>query len=114
VIAAHLTGHKVHTPKCILEHRTCITHNTAVDHWHGTHGKPISGRPKLDQIKLAQQEIEDAKGGYVDVHAWIFTPINFLFIMQELQALNYINLEVEAIYPPVYGSNEFIAVLKKD
>jgi len=36
-----------------------------------------------------------------------------LFILQELHALNYTNLEVEAIYPPVYDSNEFIAVLKK-
>jgi len=113
VIAAHKTGRTVHTLKSVLEHRSRVTHNTAIDHWHENHGAPVSGQTKLDAVTRALEEFENSNGGYVDVHAWIFTPINFLFIMQELKAMNFINLELESMYPPVYGSNEFIAVFRK-
>lgn len=113
VLSAHREGRRVHTQKSVLEHRTRTTHNNTIDHWHGKHGAPISGQVKLEQIQRAFDEIDAAEGGYIDVHTWIFTPISFLFIVDELRSMGYFNLTVDAIYPPVYGSNEFVAVLKK-
>ncbi len=58
-------------------------------------------------------EHEAARGGYVDVHAWQFTPATFREVMGALAAIGLVGLTCERVYDTPFGSNEFTAVLRK-
>ena len=105
-------GRKVHTLANLIRHRYLVTHNEATRHWRGDNGHP-RGFTQLQHVRNALTEFERADGGYVDVHAWQFTPATFRNIMSDLKTLGVINLECEAVYGTPYGTFEFCAVLKK-
>jgi hypothetical protein len=56
---------------------------------------------------------QDSGAGYVDAHAWHFTPDTFAAIITELHAIKMVPLQVARIYPTVYGSFEFYALLQR-
>lgn len=106
-------GRHVHTLGNIVRHRALVTHNDAVRHWKGDHGYP-RGTDNLAFVQQALREYREANGGYVDVHAWQFTPVTFRQIVDVLLQLKMINLRIDAVYPTPWGRFEFCAVLSKN
>ncbi len=100
-----------HNLKSVVEHRALTTHNNSYRHWMGNHGvlKNVTNK-----IIAAQKEFEAANDGYVDVHAWQFTPDSFVSIIQLLNELHLIDLKVDELFHSPIFSLEFYVVLKKD
>ena len=111
VIGAHLENRAVHTLSSVVEHRALTTHNDPVRHWAGDHGDPNENR--ASRIASAIQEISDADGAYIDVHAWYFTPRSFREVITDLHATKHISLSVQRMFPTRPNSNEFWAILQK-
>ena len=108
VIEAHQQGRERHTLQSVIEHRALTTHNDPAAHWNGSHG--VEGVDSA-RVRSAIKEFEETDG-YLDVHAWIFTPNNFRTIITDLFSLGLTQLLVERVYPTLRGSNEFYAILK--
>ena len=110
VIEAHRQGRERHTLQSVIEHRALTTHNNPVNHWNGAHGgEEINSARVQSAITEFDQTV-----GYLDVHAWIFTPSSFCLIVSALFSLGLTQFSVERIYPTLRNSNEFYAILKKD
>jgi|HubBroStandDraft_5_1064220.scaffolds.fasta_scaffold66722_1 SAM-dependent methyltransferase len=110
VLDAYYAERKVHLLKSVIEHRALTTHNDSKRHWKGDHAM------EKDVQHVAAQAVEEwkaADGGYVDVHAWQFTPASFRDIIDALAGLGYIAMKPARVYPTLYGWNEFYAVLEK-
>lgn len=105
-------GRKVHTLANVIRHRYLVTHNEPPRHWRGDNGFP-RGFTQLQHIRNALSEFEAAGGGYVDVHAWQFTPTSFRNVMTDLATLELSRLQCEMVYGTPYGTFEFCAVLRK-
>jgi SAM-dependent methyltransferase len=110
VIVAHHEGRKVHTLRSVIEHRALTTHNDSLRHWQGDHGIAFEN---FDQRYLAaRREFDDAKGKYIDVHAWYLTPDSAAGILSALRGAGLSRLGVHRIYPTRYGAGEFWMILK--
>jgi hypothetical protein len=109
VLEAHESARSVHTLRSVVEHRVLTTHNDSLKHWQERQMQ----RPQVDPAKLkaAIAEWREAQGGYIDVHAWYFTPDSFPEIIDALRALGLIRLQVERLYPTRFGANEFWVIL---
>ena len=90
-----------------------ITHNDARRHWRGDHVDPSRPGETTAKIRAAIAEYRAAKGGYIDVHAWQFTPESFRGIMTELSELGLSPYHVEAVFQTPAGRQEFTAILSK-
>jgi SAM-dependent methyltransferase len=112
VLAAAHERRKIHAVKSVIDHWARATHNDPGNHWLGIHGTfpPEDYHYRLWAGLMAYEE---GKSGYIDVHAWYFTPPSFSAICQSLRALNLSPLEVEAVYDTTHNRAEFCAVLRK-
>ncbi len=104
---------KVHRLASVLEHRALTTHNDTARHWAGDHADPHHAASVPTRLVAAMAEHEAAGGGYVDVHAWQFTPASFREVMGVLAAIGLVGLICQRVYDTPFGSNEFTAVLRK-
>lgn len=111
VIEAYAEGRTVHTLKSVIEHRALTTHNVPLRHWQGDHGK--ADRDRAARTRAAIDEYGRAAGGYIDVHAWYFTPPAFRAILTTLRELGLVGLDIAGLYHPAYGRNEFCAILRR-
>ena len=111
VLGAHLENRTVHSLSSVVEHRALTTHNDPVRHWAGDHGDPNESR--ASRISSAIQEISDANGAYIDVHAWYFTPRSFREVITDLSVTKHISFSVQRMFPTRPNSNEFWAILQK-
>ena len=111
VLGAHLENRTVHSLSSVVEHRALTTHNDPARHWAGDHGDPNENR--TSRIASAIQEISDANGAYIDVHAWYFTPRSFREVITDLSATKHISFSVQRMFPTRPNSNEFWAILQK-
>jgi SAM-dependent methyltransferase len=114
VIQAHKDARSVHLLRSVIEHRALTTHNSALDHWQGNHGKSPPSEALAERILAALDEFDAANGSYVDVHAWQFTPFSFFGLMKMLKTMRFISLEVKFVCNTAYGRNEFVAALTKN
>lgn len=114
IVAAHLEGRRVHRLESVIEHRALTTHNAVKRHWAGDHLDPGYHPTILARTKAAIAEHAAARGGYVDVHAWQFTPGSFRAIMAMLHAGAYSPLRPLRVYETPRDRNEFTAVLTKE
>ena len=114
IVAAHLEGRRVHRLESVIEHRALTTHNAVKRHWAGDHLDPGYHPTILPRTKAAIAEHAAARGGYVDVHAWQFTPGSFRAIMAMLHAGGYSPLRPLRVYETPRDRNEFTAVLIND
>lgn len=114
VLQANLEQRKVHTLASVIEHRALTTHNDPALHWANDNGSVGTPEEVAAKTKLAIQEYNDAQGGYVDVHAWQFTPDSFRDIFEALYSLEKIDMKIERVYQSPLGRNEFTAVLQKN
>jgi SAM-dependent methyltransferase len=110
VVGAHVEGRRVHTAASVIEHRALTTHNDPVRHWAGDHGDPAAGR--AERIAGALREIEDAAGGYIDVHAWYFTPQSFRGVVDDLRQCGLTGFSVQRMFPTRPNANEFWCILR--
>ena len=111
VLGAHLENRTVHSLSSVVEHRALTTHNDPARHWAGDHGDPNENR--ASRIASAIQEISDANGAYIDVHAWYFTPRSFREVITDLSATKHISFSDQRMFPTRPNSNEFWAILQK-
>jgi SAM-dependent methyltransferase len=112
VLQAHHERRKVHTLRSVVEHRAYGVHNDPARHWDDDR-PPAHDSREVDAQKVAAalREYEQAAGGYIDVHAWYFTPDSFRQLMRLLHELGLTRLQVERLYRTRRNSVEFWAVL---
>lgn len=113
ILLAFEERRKVHTLRSVIEHDALTTHNDMVRHWQGDHADPGFNEAVAHRIEKAFERYRSARGAYVDVHAWQFTPDTFRFIMVQLHALGILDLYPALVYDTPYGRQEFCAVLSK-
>jgi SAM-dependent methyltransferase len=113
VINAHVEQRRVHTLGSVIEHRTLTTHNDSGRHWRGDPVDPDGGATIAERTRIALREFDDARGSYIDVHAWQFTPASFREITSLLCELGYSSMQPVRVYDTGYGRNEFTAILQK-
>lgn len=113
VLQAHHERRRVHTLASVIEHDALTTHNDSERHWQGDSTDPNADK-LVERVQNGLRRHAASAGGYVDVHAWYFTPQSFRTIVDTLAALELIDLEVAEVYDSVTGRNEFAAVLRLD
>lgn len=111
VLDAHRAGLRTHALRSVIEHRVLTTHNDPVAHWEGRHGPAVADQ--AGRVAAALREYDAAAGGYLDVHAWIFTPESFRRLTALLQALGVTTLAPVRVYAGLRAMNEFWAILEK-
>jgi hypothetical protein len=110
VISAHRERRLVHSLRSVIEHRALTTHNDNNRHWQNDHGDRFE-RLK-ERIEGALLEFDMSQGGYIDVHAWYFTPDSYGEIISGLWQLGFSKFQVCRIYPTRRGAIEFWAILQ--
>lgn len=110
LVEAHELKASRHSLRNIIYHRAYTTHNDAYLHW-AERGLMRNCQPRPDAVKAAVEEWRQARGQYIDVHAWYFTPDHFVSLMEAIKNLGYISMSVERIYPTRKGSAEFWAIM---
>jgi SAM-dependent methyltransferase len=111
ILDAYFSERRVHRLASVIEHRALTVHNDCVRHWSGDHGDEA---PNLaERTRKAVEEYQNAQGGYVDVHAWQFTPESFERSIAALHELNYSPLRPLRVHATTRNRNEFTAILCK-
>jgi SAM-dependent methyltransferase len=109
VDTAHRERRRVHTGESILATRLQTTHNNPLHHWLGRHGAPA---PDAALTAGANDEVQRAaRGEYIDVHAWTFSPESFRRIVAATSAAT--GLSPATVHDTAFGDLEFFAVLRK-
>ena len=114
VVAAHVEGRQMHRLESVIEHRALTTHNTPSRHWAGDHADPGYRDSIPGRTRAAVEEHAAAAGGYVDVHAWQFTPESFRALTGTLHVGGWSPLRPLRVYETPHGRNEFTAILELD
>jgi SAM-dependent methyltransferase len=111
-IAAALTarGSRRHSLMAIISHLLLSTHNSAQRHWAGDHADPDFLDTQIERAELAIRVFNDAKGGYVDVHGWHFTPLSFKKIIKQIEGET--RMRVALVNDTPLNLFEFTAVLE--
>ena len=115
VLDAFIERRRHHSARSILEHRLMLTHNEASAHWAGDHGPdPRRRAPDADLVGRINDNLKvlTTHDQYVDTHAWQFVPDSFAQLIGTLNAAGLIPFEAERVYPTLWSSNEFYAVLR--
>ena len=112
VLSAFMRNASLHSAKSIAEHFCMTTHNNPINHWRGDHGELNITKEKILNAKNVYEKSVHG-GGYVDVHAWAFTPQIFGDIIEKLNRLDLINLKLYRLCHTLIGRQEFCCILKK-
>jgi SAM-dependent methyltransferase len=110
VIEAHEIGRRVHGLGALIDSRSLTTHNDKTRNWDGDHGSLPSDAALVEASRKAMEEHRASAGGYIDIHAWRFTPASFARLMAVLSGLDLIPLRLEAVHDTPRLSHEFTAV----
>jgi SAM-dependent methyltransferase len=110
LIVARHEQRKVHTLRSVIEHRSLTTHNDSLRHWRGDHGVMFENLEQRHRAAL--REFDEARGGYIDIHAWYFTPDSASAILGVLQEMRLSPMTVHRVYATRYGANEFWMILR--
>lgn len=108
VLQAHHEERRVHTLASAIEHLALVTHNDPSRHWRGDHG---SQDVDPERVKRAMDIWTAKRDGYLDVHAWQFTPGTFREIISTLNAMGLIELAPIRVYDTLRNKFEFGAIL---
>lgn len=114
VLAAYAEQRKAPSIENALKGIEFVTHAYPQRHWLNDHGN----NPYLKADKTILNSLERIthsvqRNEYNDLHCWRFTPQSFSEILGYLNEIGLINLKLIRLYPTLFGSNEFFAVLKK-
>lgn len=138
VIEASVSKRKIPRLADVINQGFTRTHNGAVLHWRGEHGKrygyrntPLAADLKVEVageyfsddgednrreklLRLIEKYSEALeRGEYISTHNWRFTPENFRYIVDMLNDLKFIDLRLYRCCNTVWGRQEFVAVLEK-
>lgn len=113
VMAAHRDRRSVHTGAAVLVTRLETTHNSALRHWIGLHGRPGINTDEHSRIDAEKEAAAADRGEYVDVHAWFFSPERFREIMLGLHEAKATTLRVVDVHETGFAQLEFFAILEK-
>ncbi|PHY12671.1 hypothetical protein CSW58_11045 [Caulobacter sp. B11] len=111
VLEAFLEHRTRHATRHVIEHIALTTHNETGEHWMGRHGESAFEQPD-GRLRAALDRLR-TDDGYIDVHAWKFTPEVFRAIFAGLRAVNLEPLRTLRVYETPQGRNEFGVVLQK-
>ncbi|GGE09847.1 hypothetical protein GCM10011529_15210 [Polymorphobacter glacialis] len=107
------TQARTHSARSVLLHSLFTTHNSAISHWLGFHGKkPRSNREQSEIDAAMTEQKHSADGEYVDVHAWYFTPEGFLDVMRALATTQLIRLIPVRVHQTAVFDQEFFVVMQ--
>ena len=70
------------------------------------------GSDRIARIQIAIDSFYENKEYIKNEHAWYFTPDSFLSIMNDLIALELVDMEVERMFPTLKNSGEFWVILR--
>jgi SAM-dependent methyltransferase len=111
VVGAFLEKRTIHSAKSVIEHRALTTHNDPVAHFSGSHGDIwISQNERIIQ---AIDEFTRSDGGYIDVHAWQFTPESFTALIQSTESLQLTTFFIQSAFKTAINSQEFFVTLQR-
>ena len=137
VIDAFVNGRKTARLADVIGSVFTRTHNNPVRHWLGDHGErfglrnappdsegvtEIAGEYFFDDgknlpdkvFRLIEKYAETLEHGeYVSAHNWRFTPDSFGYIVNMLNALNFVDLPLYRLCRTIWGRFEFIAMLER-
>ncbi len=111
MIGAHLEGRTAHRLASIIEHRALTTHNDPIRHWNGDHSDAAYEATIVARARPAIAEYNAAGDGYIDVHAWQFSPASFTTTLGQLHQLGLSPFTVMAAFETPKPRNEFTAIL---
>ncbi len=106
MLNAYLAENRVHSPGALFDHTAYNARRDGVHVWAETEGGTFSLTGTARQGYDAATRRND---GYVDSHAWVFTPSTFRLIIEDLRTIGLIGMG-EAFFHPSIGC-EFLAVL---
>lgn len=106
-------GETRHPLAKVVEHRALTTHNNPWRHWAGDHMDDDYIDTIPSRSKKAIDEFKKAKGGYVDVHRWQFTPDSFKDIVTSLHQRQDIGLKLAEINKTPPGDMQFTAIMER-
>lgn len=112
VLQAHQEKRTHHTLQSVIEGAVFSTHNDAALHWQAQ-PSPVDDEQLAALVELAIKEFDAANGGYIDVHAWYFTPASFRSIASTLFKLGLTGLQPTRVFNTPRNALEFCAVLEK-
>ncbi len=113
VLTAHYEERRVHTLESVLEHIAFTSHNDATRHWRGDSWDAGRLAQTRERAEGALAVYRASEGGYIDVHAWKFTPQGFEGLLRRLGRLGYIRLVPEIVHETPWPRLEFAAILRK-
>lgn len=108
VLEAHLSERNTHRMADFIDAMSMSSHNDPARHWAGD-SPPVRVNAAL--VTQALNQIDAAKGGYIDCHAWRLTPAGFRDIIETLHKIGKSPLRPLRVYDTPRGQNEFFAVL---
>ncbi|MBQ9496621.1 MAG: methyltransferase domain-containing protein [Selenomonadaceae bacterium] len=138
VIDAFANDRKIPRLADVINIAYTLTHNNSVLHWLGEHGErygyrntPLAADLKVEVmgeyffddgkgisrekfLPLIEKYSEAlAQGKYISTHNWRFTPDSFRYIINLLNALEFIDLPLYRCCHTIWGRQEFLAMLEK-
>jgi predicted SAM-dependent methyltransferase len=111
VLDAHRNATRVHSLRNVINHRAFTCHNNGAQHWVGDHGTYLENHAARVNAAIAEYNAHD--GGYIDVHAWFFTPDSLSELITTLGELGLTGLSIERLYPSRKDSIAFWMVLRR-
>lgn len=112
ILQAHKERRTHHTLQSLIEGAVFSTHNDAAIHWQEP-PTPVEDGQLAHLVELAIKEFDAADGGYIDVHAWYFTPTSFRSITSALFILGLTGLQPVRVFNTPRDRLEFCAILEK-
>ena len=112
-VTAHLQRARAPLPQQLID--SCLNHQL-VDRaglWNGTATLPRYRPPASLAHALHAAREAAALGSYIDVHCWVFTPLSFCQMMEQLCALGLVQLACARFHDTEPGADEFIAILAR-
>lgn len=111
VVAAHRSKRIVPPPAAVLAHGLNTSHNRALLHWLGIHGRPSADEATRQAIE--RDAVAAEQGIYIDVHTWIFTPERFRDVVSDLARDDHIDLRLTEVTATSFAFLEYFAILER-
>jgi len=113
-LIAHVMRARAPLPGQVLE--SCLNHQLVDrrDMWDGGAARqPQYERAKrLDWALYCARQVMET-GVYIDVHCWVFTPLSFARLMEQLAVLGFLRFECGRIFPTERDGDEFIVIMRR-
>ena len=111
VLAAHLSGARIPSPRQIIDFVLNYTEVDKAKAWNGLlqPSSLICQTSIKSAIDLAKKSLD---GEYIDVHCWVFTPKSPGELFGKLARAELIDLECVSFHNTAYGEHEFFISLR--